>query len=212
MMRWAPEAGTLVVVVDRATGAVSTITAPGRFVTAVAEAFDDGDGFVVDVSAHRDARVLQTATDVVDGTLTASAVGSLERWHVSASGEVSVTRLAPMEMPMAGTDGTVFGLTVNAAGGFIGVPVVIDPATRAVRWARYGSDEFAAQPAPAGPWLLCPTLVGSDPPRTELRVLDATDLQAPPWATWTLPWVVPLGTRALWTPTLPDPPPRTRDG
>lgn len=206
---WCPERGVQVLVVDRTTGAVRRTTAEARFVTAVAQAFDDGDNVVVDAVSYRDPRILDAAFELMRGELRTTAYGTLERFRIRPDGTVEQAKLPPLEAPAVapgaeGPSARVFGVTLNPKAGFIGLAVAVDVGTGKVTWAAPHPDEVAGPPAVVPradgmPWVLYPVL-DTARSRTTVRVYDGTALGDGPVAEVILPDPVPLGFRTAWSP------------
>jgi carotenoid cleavage dioxygenase-like enzyme len=95
----------------------------------------------------------------------------------------------------------VYGVSWPEGRPFFAQPVVIDTVAGEARLAALGPAEFAGECVPVSKanaasesdvWLLTLVLDGASR-ATELRVLDGSDVAAPPVATVRLPHVVPFG-------------------
>src|SRR5438105_12891222 len=64
-LRWRPELGTHVAVVDRASGEVTWHKGGPFMMFHVVNAWDEGDDAVVDLCAYDDAKIMQAAFDVM---------------------------------------------------------------------------------------------------------------------------------------------------
>ena len=206
-LRWRPQLGTMVGVVDRASGEVRWSRTDALMMFHTAHAWDEGDEVVVDISAYDDAQVISTFEEVMVGVPT-PARAHLERLRIR-DGAVSRQRLSPvsLEFPRVGGRAAgrgarrVFGVSWADGAQFLNQPASIDPETGLALLAPMKPWEIAGEPVPVAKpgasdetdaWVL--TLVlDARARRSELRVLDGGDLRAPPVATIVLPHVAPFG-------------------
>jgi len=213
-LRYRPELGTRVAVVDRASGEARWVSADAFMMFHVANAWDEGDDVVVDVCAYPDARIMRTIEDVMGGDTPQPARAYLERLRIPRSGAVLRKRLSPtaLELPrvaarVLGTEHTrVYGVSWAEDADFIARPAVVDTRTGEARVAPLGPAEYAGECVPvtkpgasseSDVWLLTLVLDGVSR-TTELRVLDGADIAAPPVARVHLPHVVPFGFHGNW--------------
>jgi all-trans-8'-apo-beta-carotenal 15,15'-oxygenase len=216
-LRYRPELGVSVAVVDRATGEARWSKADPFMLFHTVNAWDDGDDVIVDVCAYPDARIMHTIEDVMTGDTPSPARAYVERLKLASSGRITRTRLSEtaLEFPrVAGRvlgkeHGKVYGVAWPEGRPFISQPAVIDTVTGSARFAPLGPAEFAGECVPVSKagagsesdvWLLTLVLDGASR-ATELRVLDGSDVAAPPVATVRLPHVVPFGFHGNWTST-----------
>jgi all-trans-8'-apo-beta-carotenal 15,15'-oxygenase len=214
-LRWRPELGAHVALIERATGAITWHRGDAFMMFHTVNAFDDGDDAVVDVCAYDDAAIMQTTVDVMSGTPPTVARPHVDRLRIGPRGLRRETRSAlPIEFPrvagrVLGVEHTrIYGTSWGQGMPLFGEPAAIDLARGTVERAEMGAGEIAGECVPvtkkggsteSDVWLL--TLV-LDPRarRTELRVLDGGDLRAPPVARVALPRVVPFGFHGNWVP------------
>jgi all-trans-8'-apo-beta-carotenal 15,15'-oxygenase len=214
MLTWRPELGSFVALVDRASGRFRFHRVPPMLVSAVAQAYDEGDDVVVDVCTYPDTSILGATRDMMRGALTSRGYATLERLVVRARGRVERTLLPPLDWPCLaaparpGPDARIFGMNLNPVAGFPGTLAAVDVGTGAVQWVPPLPHEVAGPPtavAKAGAvdgrqaWVLAAVtdLVAK---RSELRVYDGERLLAPPVYRAELPRVMPFGARGVWAP------------
>ena len=213
-LRYRPELGVNVAVVDRATGETRWSRTDPFMLFHTVNAWDEGNDVVLDVCAYPDARIMRTIEDVMVGDTPQRAPAYVERLRIASSGRVTRTRLSetPLEFPrVAGRafgkeHRIVYGVAWPEGRPFIAQPAVIDTVSGETRFAALGPAEFAGECVPVSKanaasesdvWLLTLVLDGVSR-ATELRVLDGADVAAPPVATVRLPHVVPLGFHGNW--------------
>ena len=195
--------------VDLATGTVECHPAPDGLLgfSHVANAFDTDDGgLAVDYVHYPDVEIIHQMTDVMAGRETDFTRARAARLEVSPTGATTTTELAGCgwEFPRCIDDvatrehTTQWGVT-----GYLGSPVRIDD-DGTVDICPLGPGEFAGEPIPVpkrgataerDAWILTVVMVndgGEDAPRSELRILDGADLQAPAVAVARLPNVMPF--------------------
>nr|MBA2281421.1 carotenoid oxygenase family protein [Acidimicrobiia bacterium] len=213
VLEWRPDEGTLVLLVDRRTGAVRGRARTDAFMpTSLAQAYDDGDDVVVDLCAFPDATVFAATQESMDGEAVTQTYPTLQTLRIRPDGSVERTLRPPLDGaavvdPAApGPAARIAGVTVNPAGGYFGLPAVVAAGTANVSWAPPDPHLFAGPPVPiARPggepsaWVLTLAL-NSARARSELRILDGDDLRRPPAAVVALPHVVPFGARGTWVP------------
>jgi all-trans-8'-apo-beta-carotenal 15,15'-oxygenase len=208
-LRYKPELGVSVALVDRTSGEVRWYKTDPFMMFHTVHAWDDGADVVVDVCAYPDAGVLHTFEDVMAGTQPSPARSHMDRLRMRSNGSIERARAteATLEFPRVASRAFgrepehVFGVTWAESASFLNQPIAIDLRRGKVQRAPWSDHEFAGECVPvkkpgatseADAWLL--TLVlDARARRTELRVLEAADLAAPPVATVALPHVVPFG-------------------
>lgn len=208
-LRYRPELGVSVAVVDRATAETRWYRTEPFMMFHTVHAWDDGSDVVVDVCAYPDARIMRTLRDVMAGHAPSPARAWIERLRMRTSGTLERTRIsdAPLEFPrVAGRafgrePKRVYGVTWADGAPFLAQPIAIDVEGGEVQRAPLRADELAGECVPVSKpgatsesdaWLL--TLVlDARARRSELRVFDAADLTAPPVVRVALPHVVPFG-------------------
>jgi all-trans-8'-apo-beta-carotenal 15,15'-oxygenase len=213
-LRWRPELGTRIAVVDRTNGDSRWYRCDPLWMIHTINAFDDGDDVVVDICASENASVMSAVTEAMVGKLsTLPAPPFPERLHLRANGRVDRCRLSdfPFEYPrLAGTALTrepsrIYGCTF-LGGVFDNVPAALDPSTGAVDFAPVGENEVGSEPIAASrpgassetdAWLLS-VFINGRTQRSELRVYDAAAPSAGAVATAHLPHVVPLHFHGTW--------------
>jgi all-trans-8'-apo-beta-carotenal 15,15'-oxygenase len=208
-LRYRQELGTSVAVVDRATGETRWFQTDPFMMFHTVHAWDDGADVVVDVCAYPDGQVLETLTDVMAGIEPSWARANFERLRMRANGKVERTRPAnaTLEFPrvMDGVFGKepsrVYGVTWADDTPFLGAPIAIDLARGRVERHPIELGEFHGECVPVAKpgatsesdaWLLS-IVLDARARRTELRILEAADVTAPPVARVALPHVVPFG-------------------
>lgn len=194
--------------VDLRSGRVDSRPAPAGLLgfSHVSGAFDTPDGgYVAEGAVYPDVQIIHQMVDLMAGRETDLGRARLMRLSVSGTGAATLDERADVafEFPRCSDDvatqehRTVWGLT-----GFLGSPVRVGD-DGGVDIAPLGPEEFSGEPVPipkAGAasetdsWLLAVVLDASDrsEPRSELRVFDGADLQAPPVARVPLPNVMPF--------------------
>ncbi len=214
-LRWQPELGTRIAVLDRKTGHVDWLRTDPFMMFHTANAWDEGDDIVVDLVVFPDGHILQALGDVMVGSIQNLPHAFLERLHIRKDGRVERRRLSdvPMEFPrvmgrFSQTEATrVHGVSWHERG-FIGAPVVVDLATGKAERAPVTTSMIAGEGVPVTKpnasterdvWVLS-LILDAPKKRTELWVLDGADLAAPPVARVILPHVVPLGFHGNWVP------------
>jgi all-trans-8'-apo-beta-carotenal 15,15'-oxygenase len=221
-LRWRPELGTRIAIVDLRTGETRWHTTQAIMLFHTINAWDDDTGgIVLDVCAYPDATVFRTLSEVMDeaGVPTPSRAWP-ERLRITTKAvrveTVTSARLgrSSLEFPRVapgylGREHTrAYGIGWPEGDQYLGVPTAIDaggavnahampPGTFAgelvpVRKARAGASERDV-------WLLS-FVLDARRERTELWVLDGEDLRAPPVARVRLPHVVPFGFHGNWSP------------
>ncbi len=213
-LRYRPELGVRVAVIDRATGETTWHEGDPFMMFHTVNAFDDGNDVVVDVCAYPDGRVMTTFADVMTGSTPTIARAFVERLKIRANGRVERVRRSEtsMEFPrvagkVLGNEHTrVYGVSWPDGMDFIGEPVCVDLASGKTERAKMAPGELAGECVPVTKrgatsekdvWIV--TLVlDTVARRTELRVLDGGDLAAPPVARVALPYVVPFGFHGNW--------------
>jgi all-trans-8'-apo-beta-carotenal 15,15'-oxygenase len=213
-LRYRPELGVSVAVVDRATGETRWSRTDPFMLFHTVNAWDEGNDVALDVCAYPDAVIMRTIEDVMAGDTPHRAPSYVERLRVESSGRVTRTRLSetPLEFPrVAGRafgkeHHKVYGVAWPEGRPFFAQPVVIDTVTGEARLATLGPGEFAGECVPVSKanaasesdvWLLTLVLDGASR-ATELRVLDGSDVTAPAVASVRLPQVVPFGFHGNW--------------
>ena len=211
-LRYTPDAGTHIAVVDRSTGAVEWHVGQPFMMFHTINAWDEGSDVVVDVCAYPDGGIMKTLTDVMSGTQPTRAYAWAERLRMPGGGGGAVLarrRLSevPLEFPRVagralGAESTVaYGVTWPESSEFMSTPVAIDLATGGADLAPMAVGEFAGELVAVSKtggtserdvWLLT-VVLDANRKRSELRILDGNDLAAPPVARAPLPHVMPLG-------------------
>jgi all-trans-8'-apo-beta-carotenal 15,15'-oxygenase len=219
-LRYAPEAGTQIAVVDRESGAVEWHTGEPFMMFHTINAWDEGSEVVVDVCAYPDGAILTTLTDVMSGTTPTRAYAWAERLRIPAGAGGGGKRVArrrlsdvPLEFPrvagrVLGAESSVtYGATWPESSEFMSTPAAIDLKTGGADLAPLVAGEFTGELVPVTKtgatserdvWLLT-VVLDANRKRSELRVLDGNDLSAPPVARAPLPHVMPLGFHGNWT-------------
>jgi all-trans-8'-apo-beta-carotenal 15,15'-oxygenase len=211
-LRYTPQAGTHIAVVDRASGAVEWHRGEPFMMFHTINAWDEGDDAVVDVCAYPDGRILGTLTDVMSGTTPTRAYAYAERLRIPATAKGGVLArerrsAVPLEFPrvagrVLGAPSTVaYGATWPESSELMSTPVAIDLTTGGADLAPMAVGEFTGELVPVTKtgatserdvWLLT-VVLDANARRSELRILDGNDLAAPPVARAALPHVMPLG-------------------
>jgi all-trans-8'-apo-beta-carotenal 15,15'-oxygenase len=214
-LRYRPEVGTTLLVIDRATGEPSWFQTESFMMFHVANAWDDGADVLVDLSAYPDGGILRTLADVMVVDTPPRAHAYVERLRLGSRGRaVSRQRLSslPLEFPrvwgrrLSTEHRVVYGVTWAEGANFLGQPAAIDLERGTSQVATMPPGALCGECVPVSKpgattdrdvWLL--TLV-LDPRKqeTELWVLDGADLAAPPVARVKTPHIVPFGFHGNW--------------
>ncbi|MBV8160259.1 MAG: carotenoid oxygenase family protein [Acidimicrobiia bacterium] len=214
-LRWQPRRGTLITTYDRRSGEVREYHTDPFMMFHTANAFDDGDDVVVDLSAYQDASVMRFFTEVMAGqSFRLPTPPRPERFTLGAAGSVSRHRLADtiLELPrVAGrslgqSHGRIYGVSGAEDDFFLSTPVAVDAESGKTWSAPMRPGQYAGEVVPVmkqgatsddDVWLL--TLVLDAPAgRSELWVLDGQGIEAGPLARIPLPHVVPFGFHGNW--------------
>jgi carotenoid cleavage dioxygenase-like enzyme len=156
-----------------------------------------------------DERIVEVGVEVMAGTAPSPARARLERLRMRANGSVerSLPADATLEFPRTAgrtfgqEPGRIYGVTWAEDAPFLNQPIAIDLARGRIERAPIRAGEFFGECVPVSKpgatsesdaWLLS-VVLDATARRTELRVLEAADLTAPPVATIALPHVVPFG-------------------
>ncbi len=216
-LEWQPERHTRLIVVDRRTGAVRRTSTDALMVSALAQAYDDGEDLVVDLCTFPDGSALDVTREVMSGEIRTQTYATLAALRIRPDGEVTTTLLPPLDGARisspahAGPDARIYGVTLNPLGRYMGLPAAVDRGSGKVAWAPPEADAFAGAPIPVPRpgavvstdcWVLT-VVLNSTTGTSELRVLDGEDLTRPPLAVAALPQVVPFGFQGAWAPALP---------
>lgn len=210
-LRWKPDLGTHILVIDRANGETRSYKTEPFLCAHTANAFDDDDDVVLDLCAYPDTTVaLELFRDWMTGSWPQVNQGWPERLRLRANGQVERRQLAPtpFDFPRVaprswlGQHRTIFGVD-----GFLGHITALDTETGAVTRPPLGDHEHAGEPVPVPKrdarsdtdvWLL--SLVLGDDDRTELRIFDGAQLDAPAVARIFLPHIAPFDFHGAWLP------------
>ncbi|HEX3605150.1 MAG TPA: carotenoid oxygenase family protein [Candidatus Dormibacteraeota bacterium] len=216
-LRWRPQDGTRVAVIDRASGEVRWYRTEPFLMFHTVNAYDEGADVVVDLCAYPDTSLMRWFKEVMRGTVTTRVAGHTERLRLGAGGAVTTTRLpgGSIEFPRVATGAMcaehrrIYAVAWSDDGYFPRNPAALDLDTGALEVAPMRDGEFAGECVPVSKagatsesdvWLL--TLVlDAVTRRSEVRVLDGGDLSAPPVAVVPLPHMVPAGFHGNWVPT-----------
>ena len=215
-LRWKPERGAHIGLVDRTTGAAIWCPTDPFLAFHVVNAWDEGDDVVVDLCGYPDGELLHVFYEMMTTGPIREISGQLIRLRVDRRTR-AVTRevLHPgsFELPRIadGRSGRphthVFGLTWGGSHAILGRPAMFDLATRTLHEAPTPAHAWASELVPvarpgatseADAWLLTvvlDALAGT----SELHVLDARDLAAGPVARARLPHIMPLGFHGSWS-------------
>jgi len=214
-LRYRPELGVSIAVVDRASGETRWWKTDPFMMFHTVNAWDDGDDLVIDVCAYPDASIMRTIEDVMAGDTPQPARAYLERLRLASAGYVTRARLSDVAIEFPRVAGRarmkehrkVYGVAWADDREFISQPAVLDTVTGKAELAPMSAAEFAGECVPVSKagatsesdvWLVSLVLDGASR-TTELRVFDGADVAAPPVATARLPHVVPLGFHGNWT-------------
>ncbi len=210
-LRWRPGRGTRIWVVDRRSGEVAKYRTDAFMMFHTANAFDDGEDVVVDLSAYEDASIMRLFTEVMVGRPYPGAIPRLERLRVGPRG-VERHRISDvaLEFPRVASLCTehkvIYGVGQLEGSDFIGAPVAVEASTGRATYAPVRPWQFAGElvaatkagaNSEAGVWLLS-VVLDAEKQTSELWVMDGDDLSGPPVAVITLPHVVPFGFHGNW--------------
>ena len=214
-LRWRPELGTRIAVVDRASGEVRWHRTDALMLFHTIQAWEEAGDIVVDLCAYPDDTVMRSFREVMrQVSVPTPAPAWPERLGLRGDGTVTRTRLSKTSLEFPRTAGRapaggytrVYGVSWSEGVEFLGVPTAIDVKTGRAEVAPRAPGELSGECVPvmkAGAtsereaWLLAIVL---DAVRgvSELRILDAGDLAAPPVARVALPYVMPFGFHGNW--------------
>jgi all-trans-8'-apo-beta-carotenal 15,15'-oxygenase len=219
-LRWRPQAGTHVAVVDRGTGEARWYRTEPFFVFHTANAWDDGDDVVVDLCAYPDGSIVRVLGELMGGAVRSMAFARPERLRLGRNGAVERRRLAEdsLEFPRVADPvqcrehRRIYGVGWTDDLSFVGIPTSLDIAGGRATRAPMGPGEFAGECVPVAKaggttetdvWLLT-LVIDALGRRSHLRILDGADLAAPPVATARLPHLAPAGFHGNWVPAAPS--------
>jgi carotenoid cleavage dioxygenase len=212
--RWHPEAGARVGVMPRrgTSAEVTWIDIEPCYVFHPLNAYDDGDRIVMDVVRHR------TMFETNRVGPHEPSLSRLDRWVIDpADGTVEATTIDETHQEFPRVDPRVetlphrygYAVTLTGTGGFDTGDIVahdLVAGTRSVHRTGEGRYPSEAVFVPAGPgaaegegWLLAPVYDAATD-RSDIIVVDATDVAAPPVATVHLPVRIPFGFHGNWVP------------
>lgn len=213
---WTPEAGTQVLVVDKADLSARRIyELPAFGFFHLGDAWEDGDDIRFDVCAHRDMDfAARGAQRVVNGVPLDGEPARLAMVRLGADGRADLERTDIVgEFPRSDPRraGLARRLTIHTAGETPGRPFasgigVTDWSTGRTRSFDFGAgqvvDEMVFAPRPGGTaeddgWLIGPSL-NLDERVTELHVLDAARIEDGPVATWRAEIALPAAFHGNW--------------
>ncbi|KQW81910.1 carotenoid oxygenase family protein [Brevundimonas sp. Root1279] len=213
---WTPEAGTQVLVVDKADLSARRIyELPAFGFFHLGDAWEDGGDIRFDVCAHRDMDfAARGAQRVVNGVLLDGEPARLAMVRLGADGRANLERTDIVgEFPRSDPRraGLARRLTIHTAGETPGRPFasgigVTDWSTGRTRSFDFGAghvvDEMVFAPRPGGTaendgWLIGPSL-NLDERATELHVLDAARVEDGPVATWRAEVALPAAFHGTW--------------
>ena len=197
-LRFRPELGVNLAVVDRTTGETRWSRTGPFMMFHTVHAWDEGDDVVIESCAYADGTIMRTIEDVMVGSEPHAARAYVDRVRLGPSGRVDRARRSscPIEFPrvapsaLGGPYRMVYGVAWPEEGRpFLAQPAAIDTATGEASLAALGPQEFAGKCVPVSKarassesdvWALTLVLDGASR-STELRVLDGADIGAPPW-------------------------------
>ena len=216
LLKWKPELGTHIIVMDLATGAVSKpIVAKPTLLFHTVNAYEDADGKVtLDVCGLPDTAGLQVAVDVMFGRRPERHMPTVQRLEIAddkllTMRELSATtldfpRVAPQTLRKPHT--TIYGVSWDEDAAFMNRPTCLDVATGKTVQAPMGAEEYAGEGvlvpkrgavSEQDAYLLS-VVLNAPQQRSELRIYDAADLAADAVCRLQLPQVVPLGFHGNW--------------
>jgi len=215
-LRWRPEQGTTVAVLNLATQQIRWHRTEARMVFHMINAVSHGDDVIVDYCAYADDSPMRSTFDLMKGKLSFSQPAIPERLELKHSGETKRYSLANIgiEFPRTSRSGmgeecdVLFGVAWSSGEYFARIPTKINLKSGAVEQAAFAPDEFAHESVPvrksgssgdSDVWLLTPVLNGGKN-RSELRVYDGNDLKAPPVGVVPLPYHIPFSFHGSWVP------------
>jgi carotenoid cleavage dioxygenase-like enzyme len=214
VLRWRPELGTRIAVIDRRSGDARWYRTEPMWMIHTINAFNDGDDVVLDICASDDASVMSSVTEAMTGELAAApAAPFAERLHLGDTGRVDRRRLSefPFEFPRLARDGLtqepqrIYGCTF-LGGVFDNIPAALDPGTGTVDFAPVGENEVGSEPVAATKaggsaqtdvWLLA-VFINGVTKRSELRVYDGASPSSGPVGRAHVPHVIPLHFHGTW--------------
>ena len=221
-LRYRPELGVFVGVIDRESGVAHWHRADPFLCFHLANAYDEGDEVVVDLCAYADDGFLSIAQELMRGPIRTPTASQLLRLRIDRGGRPVQTRALldhSFEFPrvadalISSRHRLVFGLTWDDPRDMPRRVSAVDVDTGGLSRAPAVAGEWAGECVPvakagatdeAESWLLS-VVLNARAERTELHVLDAEDLPAGPVARIRLPHVVPFGFHGSWVadPTTP---------
>ncbi|MEZ4454826.1 MAG: carotenoid oxygenase family protein [Nannocystaceae bacterium] len=217
-LRYRPELGGRILVIDRKTGATRWFECDPFVYFHVANAHDEGDdAIVVDVLAYDDDAVLDAFFAVYQGPFPRPVGNAVDRLRVDRrSGAVTRTRICAgfFELPRVAdavtgrTHRTIYALGGDDPRLLPRSPTKIDVTTGAIQQAPLAAHEWAGELVPVArpgarddddAWLLS-VILDARARSSELRIYDAADLHAPPVARIRTQRPIPFGFHGSWIP------------
>jgi all-trans-8'-apo-beta-carotenal 15,15'-oxygenase len=213
-LRWRPELGSRVALVNRRTGEARWTTTDPFMMYHVVNAWDEGAEVVLDVCAYPDGGSMDFFRGLMNGVIRSLQRPALKRLRIGRDGAVKHATPGPGQIDFPRVTGRVqgaehtriYGVGWGDGEDFLGRPYAIDLRAGSLVGASMARGEFAGECVPVSKasassesdvWLLTLVLDAAQH-RTELRVYDGADLAAPPVATVPLPHVVPFGFHGNW--------------
>jgi all-trans-8'-apo-beta-carotenal 15,15'-oxygenase len=210
LFHWAPNLGTRIVVVDRTNGELAHYATEAFLLHHTANAFDEGDDVILDLCAYPDDTIHRLFRAPLAGTWPEVRHGWPERFRLTRSGRVHRRRISdgPFEFPRVAPSAWLSEHRhIYGVSGYLGQPISLDTETGRTTQLWHRPAEHAGEPIPVPKpgaradtdiWLL--TIVLTTQGRSELRIFDGSELDAPPVARVRLPHFLPFDFHGNWLP------------
>ncbi len=217
-LRYRPEKGVWIGLIDRESGQAHWHRTDPFISFHIANAYDEGDEVVIDLSTYDDGGFLSIAFEMMRGPIRSETRGRLRRLRVDRGGRAPLqsTLLArgfefPRILDSLGgrKHRLIYGLTWDDPRDIPRRPSRYDVDRDTLTIAPACADEWAGECVPvakagasseADTWLLSVVLNAANE-RSELQIFDGDDLPAGPVARLQLPHVMPFGFHGSWLPT-----------
>ena len=216
LLTWRPELGSHIAVIPRSGGEPRWVQLDPRFAVHSIHATSDGPDLLWDVLSFADDTIMKVFAQVMTGPITTPAFCFPERIRIPPSGKATVTRLSEtaLDLPrhLAATGSAhshVFGVTWTRRADFMNAPACLNVATGKTEIVPIAAGDYAGECIPIrkesatsdrAAWLLT-VVLNTSQHRSELRIYDGENLDAPAVATMAMPHVMPLGFHGCFVPT-----------
>ncbi len=220
-LRYRPELGVWVGLIDRESGQAHWHRTDPFISFHIANAYDEGDEVVIDLSTYDDDGFLSIAFEMMQGPIRSKTASRLRRLRIDRGGRAprQSTLLAQgFEFPriadslVSRKHRMIYGLTWDDPRDMPRRPSRFDVERGELSVAPARADEWAGECVPvpkaggrteADTWLLS-VVLNAAARHSELQIFDGNDLPAGPVARLQLPHVMPFGFHGSWVGTSAD--------